>query len=104
VHRTFRNLPFHAIPFREHNPLILGNLKNGRLCPILGVKSTAFMRRVRRYARRHDPVFHYDARKGKGSHGRLFLGDRLTTVKHGTISPGLARKMLKDLGIDPKEF
>jgi hypothetical protein len=68
------------------------------------VKSKAFIRRVRRYARCHDLVFHYDARKGKGSHGRLFLGVRLTTVKHGTISPGLARKMLKDLGIDYKEF
>jgi mRNA interferase HicA len=49
-------------------------------------------------------IFRFDARKGKGSHGRLYLGERLTTVKHGTISTGLARKMLRDLSIDPEDF
>jgi len=68
------------------------------------MNSKAFIRRVRRYAKHHKLVFHYDARKGKGSHGRVFLGDRLTTVKHGSISPGLVHKMLKDLGIKSKEF
>jgi len=64
----------------------------------------AFIRNVRRYARRHDLRFHFDPRKGKGSHGRLYLGDRLTTVKQGTISIGLVRKMMRDLGIDAEDF
>jgi len=49
-------------------------------------------------------LFRFDARKGKGSHGRLYLGEKLTTVKHGNISIGLVRKILRDLGIDPEEF
>jgi len=66
--------------------------------------SKSFIRSVRRYARRHNLRFHFDARKGKGSHGRLYLGDSFTTLKHGTISTGLVRKMIRDLGIDPEDF
>jgi len=68
------------------------------------MNSKAFIRRARRYAKRHDLAFHFDARKGKGSHGCLFLGEKLTTVKHGNISTGLIRKMLRDLCIDTEEF
>jgi mRNA interferase HicA len=66
--------------------------------------SKSFIRSVRRYARKHGLHFHFDARKGKGSHGRLYPGDRVTTLKHGTISTGLASKMIRDLGIDPEDF
>ena len=68
------------------------------------MNSKSFIRRARRYAKRHDMNFRFDARKGKGSHGCLYLGEKLTTVKHGSISSGLARKMLRDLGIDPENF
>jgi len=68
------------------------------------VNSRAFIRRVRRYARRQNLAIRFDARRGKGSHGCLFLGARLTTVKHGSISPALIQKMLKDLGIKPEDF
>jgi mRNA interferase HicA len=64
------------------------------------------VRRVRRYARRRGLEFRYDPRRGKGSHGRIYLGNRLTTVKSGNkpIGPGLLHKMLIDLEIDPKDF
>jgi mRNA interferase HicA len=70
------------------------------------MKSAEFIRRVRRYAKRHGLEFAYDPRRGKGSHGRLYLGDRLTTVKSGnkTIGKGLLLKMLKDLNIDFEDF
>jgi mRNA interferase HicA len=68
------------------------------------LKSKAFIQKVRRYAKRRGLVFAFDARKGKGSHGCLYLGERLTTVKFGSISPGLVHKMLKDLNIDTKDF
>jgi mRNA interferase HicA len=70
------------------------------------VKAAVFIRRARRYARIHGLEFEYDARHGKGSHGRVYLGNRLTTVKGGgsTIGRGLLQKMLKDLGIDPEKF
>jgi mRNA interferase HicA len=81
-----------------------GSLLIGHMCPIMMINSKTFIRSVRRYARRHGLHFHFDARKGKGSHGRLYLGNRFTTLKHGTISTGLARKMIRDLGINPEDF
>ena len=70
------------------------------------MKTTEFVRRARRYSKRTDLEFQYDLRKRKGSHGRIFVGDRLTAIKSGNknIGIGLLRKMLKDLKIDPKEF
>ena len=70
------------------------------------MKCAEFIRRVRKYARCHNLEFQYDPRRGKGSHGRIILGNRLTTVKSGnkTLAAGLFRKMLKDLDIEPAEF
>ena len=70
------------------------------------MKSAQFIRRVRQYAKRHGLAFQYDPRHGKGSHGRIYLGERLTTIKSGnkTLGVGLRYKMMKDLHIDPKEF
>ena len=70
------------------------------------MKCAEFIRRTRQYAKRQGLEFWYDQRKGKGSHGRLFMGDRLTTIKSGNkvIGKGLLHKMLKDLNIDPKDF
>lgn len=41
---------------------------------------------------------------GKGSHTRIYLGDRLATLKdrNKEIGPGLLRAMCRQLGIDPK--
>jgi predicted RNA binding protein YcfA (HicA-like mRNA interferase family) len=41
-----------------------------------------------------------------GSHGRLYVGDRFTTIKDRKkeIGPGLLAKMLRDLGIDPNDL
>ena len=41
-------------------------------------------------------------RQGKGSHARVYYGERFTTLKdrRKEIGPGLLRKMLRDLGID----
>ena len=43
----------------------------------------------------------FDPRKGKGSHGRLFLGQRFTTVKdrRKEIGRGLFATMLRQLGL-----
>jgi mRNA interferase HicA len=70
------------------------------------VKSSQFIRRARQYAKRHELAFKYDPRRGKGSHGRIYLGEHLTTIKSGnkTLGVGLQHKMLKDLHIDSKEF
>ena len=59
-----------------------------------------FVRRARRYARRHGLEFDYDLRHGKGSHGTLTIGNRLTRVQHGKIATGTLMSMLRDLDID----
>jgi mRNA interferase HicA len=43
----------------------------------------------------------FNARHGKGSHGRLYYGDRFTIVKDRKqeIGPGLFAKMLRDLDL-----
>ena len=63
-----------------------------------------FLRRARRYARRTRQEFRFDQAGGKGSHGKLYIGAGRTVVKHGEISKGMLLSMLKQLGIDRKDF
>lgn len=60
-----------------------------------------FIRRIRKIARERGVQIRFDSRHGKGSHGRLYYGNRFTTVKDRKkeIGPGLLRKMLTDLGL-----
>jgi predicted RNA binding protein YcfA (HicA-like mRNA interferase family) len=43
----------------------------------------------------------FDAAHGKGSHGRLYFGERFTTLKdrNKEIGPGLLKAMLDQLGL-----
>jgi mRNA interferase HicA len=43
----------------------------------------------------------FDAGRGKGSHGRLYYGNRFTTLKdrRKEIGPGLLNAMLDQLGL-----
>ena len=63
-----------------------------------------FIRRARRYARRHGLEFAFDPAKGKGSHGTVYLGDRETQVQHGEIATGTLMSMFRNLGIDRRDF
>ena len=65
---------------------------------------TEFVRRAKRYAKSVDTFFLFDPRRGKGSHGILYLGERRTVVKRGEIEPGAFRSMLKQLGIPKEKF
>ena len=60
-----------------------------------------FVERVRRLGREHGVAVRLEARKGKGSHGRLYFGDRFTTVKdrRKEIGAGLLAAMLRQLGL-----
>ena len=53
-----------------------------------------FTRRARRYARKAGLEFRFVASKGKGSHGKLFVGGLDTMVKRAEIGSGLLRSML----------
>lgn len=65
-----------------------------------------FIRRIRKIARARRIEVRFESRRDKGSHGRLYFGDRFTTVKDRKkeIGPGLLRKMLTDLGLDPSDL
>jgi len=63
-----------------------------------------FIRRARRYARRSGLEFEFDPSRGKGSHGTLRIGERITRVQHGEIPRRTFFVMLRQLEIDSREF
>ena len=65
------------------------------------MNGATFIRKLRNLAKESGVRFEYEPRRGKGSHGRLLFGERLTTVKDPKkeISPGLLHDMLKQLGL-----
>jgi mRNA interferase HicA len=65
------------------------------------VDGSELAKKLKRLAKRRGVYFEYEPRHGKGSHGQLLFGDRLTTVKDPKkeIGPGLLQAMLKQLGL-----
>lgn len=65
-----------------------------------------FVRRLRRLARRKGLTCVYEARHGKGGHGRIYLGDRFTTIPALTheLPTGLLAKILRDLGLSREDL
>ena len=66
-----------------------------------GVKTAELVRRIARFARKRGMALRYDRRHGKGSHGRIYLGSRFSTVpgERKDIGAGLLAKILRDLGL-----
>jgi mRNA interferase HicA len=64
------------------------------------------LRRLRRLARQRRLTFLYEGRPGKGGHGRIYIGDRFTTIPALTheITPGLLSKILRDLGLTRRDL
>jgi hypothetical protein len=65
------------------------------------VKRDALVRSLRRYAAKKNLAFEVDKAGGKGSHYRLRLGNAVTTVQSGELSPLLVNRICKQLGVDP---
>jgi mRNA interferase HicA len=64
------------------------------------VTGDEFIRRVRRLGRRRGVPVHFDPDRGKGDHGRLRYGDRITYVGgRGELKKGTLHGMLKALGL-----
>ena len=68
------------------------------------VTAAEFIRRARRYARSNGLDYRFEPARGKGSHGRLWIGGHFTTVRHGELKPGTFRNMLRQLGIAKESF
>jgi len=76
------------------------------LCDIANVKGREFLRKLGRLAHRRDLHYAYEPSEGKGSHGRIYLGGGITTLKDPKkeIGKGLLRAMCSDLGIEPQDL
>ena len=70
------------------------------------VKGSEFLRKVKLVARRRKLAYLWAPERGSGSHGTLYLGDRLTIVKDlkKELSPGLLSDMCQQLGIRRKDL
>ncbi len=64
------------------------------------------IRYVRKLGRERRIAVRSESRKGKDSHGRLYYGDRFTTVKdrRKEMSTGLLVSMLSQLGLSRKDI
>jgi len=65
------------------------------------VNGAEFIRRIRKLGRKTGVSVRFEPRSGKGSHGRLYYGDRYTTVKdrRKEIKKGLLHAMLDQIGL-----
>ena len=65
-----------------------------------------FERRIKRLGRAHGVLVSFDRGHGKGSHGRLYYGNRFTTLKdrRKEIGPGLLNAMLDQLGLTRQDL
>jgi hypothetical protein len=65
------------------------------------VKRDALVRALRHYAAKKSLPFELDKASGKGSHYRLRLGEAVTTIQSGELTPPLVARICKQLGVDP---
>lgn len=59
------------------------------------------LRKLRKYARKEGLPFDLQKDRGKGAHYRVRLGDKVTTIQSGELSPFHVRRICTQLGIDP---
>ena len=76
------------------------------MCDTLDMTGNELLRRLRRLARQRGLVLRYERRPGKGGHGRVYMGERFTTVPTLTheIAPGLLSKILRDLDLRRRDL
>lgn len=63
------------------------------------MKREALIRALRALARKQNQTFEVFTDWGKGSHYRIRLGDRLTTVPSGDLSELMVKTIKKQLGV-----
>ena len=70
------------------------------------MRAGEFIRRVQVVGATRGVPVRFDPTRGKGSHGTLYYGDRLTVVKdrRKECGPGLLAKMLADLGLSRRDL
>jgi len=70
------------------------------------MRGDEFERRVRSLGRKRGIPVSFDTGHGTGSHGRLYYGERFTTLKdrRKEIGPGLLSAMLAQLGLTKRDL
>ena len=70
------------------------------------MKGSEFLRKAKRYADRNKLHYRWAPSRGAGSHGTVYVGERITVVKDlkKELGSGLFRSMCRDLDIDPREL
>ena len=70
------------------------------------MKGNEFVRRVQRLGNKRNVAVRFEARPGKGSHGRLYYGTQFTTVKdrRREIGSGLLAAMLRQLNLNREDL
>ena len=70
------------------------------------MNGSEFERRIKKLGRRRGVAVSFDSGYGKGSHGRLYYGERFTTLKdrRKEIGPGLLKAMLDQLGLTKEDL
>ncbi|MEW6038533.1 MAG: type II toxin-antitoxin system HicA family toxin [Pseudomonadota bacterium] len=65
------------------------------------MKGSEFLKRVKAYAKAQGLSCTHDKKRGKGSHGTLYLGDAKTILRNpkDELKDGTLHAMLKQLGI-----
>ena len=76
------------------------------MCETEGREGSEFLRKLRRYGRRQNLAVRFDPALGKGSHGRVWLGEAYTTLKDRKkdLGPGLLKAMCHDLGLEADDL
>jgi hypothetical protein len=76
------------------------------MCELRGMNGHEFEKKIRRIGRQRGVTVSFDSGHGKGSHGRLYFGDRFTTMKdrRKEIGPGLLKAMLDQLGLTRRDL
>ena len=65
------------------------------------MKRDVLVRALRRFATKRNLPFELDKAGGKGKHYRVRLGDAVTTMQSGELTPLLVSRICKQRGVDP---
>jgi len=63
------------------------------------MKREALIRELKKYARKNSLRLTVVKTKGKGSHYRVYLGEKATTIQSGELKPLLVKTIKKQLGV-----
>jgi hypothetical protein len=64
------------------------------------MKRERFLQLLRKEAREQKKEFRVDKVAGKGSHYRVYLGSKFSTVQSGDLTPLMMRTIRRQLGLE----